>query len=207
MYLKCKEIHKCYREDGMSSTLKLAILLLTATITLAQPAEVAEIDIWIDEIEGMIEAEYLVERHVMYVHQTIPSIGMPLSFVKGWFDQIPIGDSSPDIDELPLQIENYYQHSGSGGVIETYYFMPDGEMVCCISLHMSDAHPSMEHMNTIYFSDGEPIYYVGSPGETFESMDAEALQKAQQRLANAELLYQLFMNPPVPIPPFFWERL
>jgi hypothetical protein len=172
-----------------------------------QTAEVFQIDTWIGEVRGMIVERKLVERTITYIHPTIPGIGMPSNTVTGWFEQITYDDYPEAFDEVPLYVENHYRHAGHGAV-EEYYYMPDGELVCCISETVIHNGGMNTYTSTFYFDDGELIFFIGNRGPIGPSnFSTEAMQRAQNRVTQGEELYQLFMDdPPVPVPCIFWER-
>ncbi len=139
-----------------------ALLVLTSSMV-GEPEEVRQIYNWMSEVRSMIEERVLVERYIVYTHKTISGIGMPENSVTGWFDQVDIEDSPPDFEEIPLYIENHYQHAGVSG-LEEYYFMPDGEMVCCVSMLFTGFDGEYIYTDTFYFDDGELIFWIGERG-------------------------------------------
>jgi hypothetical protein len=182
-----------------------AVLVLLAAAASAVPGEVAEIDAYLDGVTDMIEDHgILVERSVVYIHETIPAIGMPQTALTGWFDQIYYDEEPGAFDEVPLYIENIYRHAGYGA-IEEYYYMPDGEMVCCIAMTANYLIEEADYSSTFYFDGGNLVYAITPAGDFDGDFPEHILQKAHNRQTQARMIYNLFMNEPVCSPPCFWE--
>ena len=181
------------------------LLVVLASAGSAQSDRVDEIDLWVQEVNGRIEEWDLLERTMSFTHGTIPAIGMPHNDVTGWFDQIYYEDDYMGFEEVPYYIENRYQHTGVGGW-EEYYFLPDGELVCCISGRGGYYEGEEQAWNRFYFEDGEFIYLVTESGEFSDNFGEEILQRAQSRLNQGKQLYDMFMSPLIPVPCIFWEE-
>ena len=84
--------------------------------------------------------------------------------------------------------------------------MPDGEMVCCVSMVTVYNDGEEIHTNTFYFDEGELIYVITETGEISANFSEEILLRARNRFDQGELFYELFMSPLVPVPCIFWEE-
>jgi len=168
--------------------------------------EIESIDDWVNDVSQMIQDYELIARYISYTHKTVPAIGLPGSNITGYFIQYEVVEEGETyLEEMPLFIENNYNHAGYSA-IECYYYTMEGEPVYCISTLFDGFEIGCDYTDKFYFREGEAFYYISGTGETFTNLNEDDVILARSRLQHAESLLSLFMDLYVPAPYVFWER-